>query len=63
MYLVNITDHYLNSKYLLRVNILIFINLILLGSDIKESLRPNVKLNKNLSVFYWNVNSIVSHNF
>ena len=40
-----------------------FINLILMCGDIEEKLGPKTKPSDNLSVCYWNVNSILSHNF
>ena len=42
---------------------MVFINLILLCGDIEEKPEPKTKSNDNLSVCYWNVNSIPSHNF
>ena len=64
VYLVNIANQCLNPKYsFIGFYILVFINLILLCVDIEENLGPKTKLNDNLSVCYWNVNSIPSHNF
>ena len=62
-YLVNIANQGLHSKYLLALNILIFINLISLFGDIEEQLGPQTKLSKNLSLCQQKVNSILSHNF
>ena len=63
-YLVNIANHCFNSKYsFFGFYILVFINLIPLCGDIEENPGPKTKLNDNLSVCHWNVNSISSHNF
>ena len=63
-YLENITNQCLSLKYsFFGFNILVFINFILLCGDIEENLGPKTKPNDNLSVYYWNVNSIPSHNF
>ena len=63
-YLVNIANQCLNSKYyFFGFYILVFINFILLCGDIEKNLGPKTKPNDNLSVCYWNVNSIPSHNF
>ena len=63
-YLVNIANQCHNSKYsFFGFCIMVFINLILLFGDIEENPGPKTKPNDNLSVCYWNVNSIPSHNF
>ena len=63
-YLENVTNQCLSLKYsFFGFNILVFINLILLCGDIEENPGPKTKPNDNLSVYYWNVNSIISHNF
>ena len=64
VYLVNIANQCLNSKYsFFGFYIMVFINLILLCGDIEENPGPKTKPNDNLSVCHWNVNSIPSHNF
>ena len=45
------------------INVLVFINLILLCGDIEENPGPKTKPNDNIFVYHWNVNSIPSHNF
>ena len=61
-YLANIIHQSLNSKYsFFGLNILVFINLILLCSHIAENLGPKIKPNDNLYVCHSNVNSIPSH--
>ena len=62
-YLVNISNECLNSKYFFfGFYIMVFINLILLSEDIEKNPEPKAKPNDNLSVWHWNVNSIISHN-
>ena len=54
-YLVNITKQYLNAQFLLGLNILVFINLILLYRDIKKNRGFKAKSNTNLPLCHWNV--------
>ena len=62
-YLVNISNERLNSKYsFFGFYIMVFINLILLSEDMEKNPEPKAKPNDNLSVWHWNVNSIISHN-
>ena len=61
-YLANITHQSLNSKYsFFGLNILVFINLILLCSHIEENLGPKIKPNDNLYICHSNVHSTPSH--
>ena len=61
-YLANIIHQSLNSKYsFFGLNILVFINLILLCSHIAENLGPKIKPNDNLYVCHSNVHSTPSH--
>ena len=46
-HLVNITNQYLNSKYLTNFNIWVFISLILLCSNIEENLGSKAKSTKS----------------
>ena len=62
-HLVNISNECLISKYsFFGFSIMVFINLILLSEDIDKNPEPKTKPNDNLSVWHWNVNSIISHN-